>query len=164
MGSNRCLRSDIRPCLLPQRGSGPNNTTSGSGYYSVEDYTDILIYAADRHITVIPEFDMPGHSRASVASMAYRDTKLYRSANLPSYKLSAVDVQTSVTSQQHWIGNVMNPCYNTTYAFVDKILDEVIRMHKDIMDLEIFHLGGDEVAEGVLDDAPACQHLSGPKE
>ena len=164
MGSNRCLRSDISPCLIPQRGSGPNNTTSGSGYYSVADYRDILRYAADRHVTVIPEFDMPGHSRASVASMEYRDIKIRDSSSLTSYKLSDEIFDASVRSQQHWLGNVMNPCLNTTYLFVNKVLDELIGMHKGIMDLRTFHLGGDEVAEGVMDDSPACQHMPGPKE
>ena len=119
MGSNRCLRSDISPCLIPQRGSGPDNTTSGSGFYSVEDYRDILKYAADRHITVIPEFDMPGHSRASVVSMQYRDTKITHLINLTSYKLSHVVVNASVKSQQHWVGNVMNPCFNTTLCICE---------------------------------------------
>ena len=47
---------------------------------------------------------------------------------------------------------------------MNKVIDELIRMHKGIMDLKTFHLGGDEVPDGVLDDTPACQHLPGPKE
>ncbi len=57
---------------LPQLGSGPDAEGLGCGYYSTQDYKDILRRAADRHIEVIPEIDLPGHSHAAIKAMEFR--------------------------------------------------------------------------------------------
>ena len=69
VGSKRChdLTHDL--CIMPQLGSSPVVSLPGSGYYTVADYQEILSYANQRHITVIPEFDMPGHSHAAINAM-----------------------------------------------------------------------------------------------
>ena len=46
--------------------------SAGSGYYTQDEFIDILRYAHARHITVIPEIDVPGHSRAAIKAMAAR--------------------------------------------------------------------------------------------
>jgi N-acetyl-beta-hexosaminidase len=61
-------------------GSGPFTNSSGSGYYSVEEYRDILRHAVSRHVEVVPEFDMPSHSHAALKSMERRYKRL-REAN-----------------------------------------------------------------------------------
>jgi len=53
-------------------GSGPFANSSGSGYYTVDDYRRILSRAAERHVEIIPEFDMPSHSHAAIKSMEAR--------------------------------------------------------------------------------------------
>jgi len=53
-------------CLLPQLGSGPFSDNNGGGYFSRADYIEIVEYTQARHITVIPEIDMPAHARAAV--------------------------------------------------------------------------------------------------
>ena len=52
--------------IIPQFGSGPDDTTSGSGFYTQDEYREILQLAEDLHIKVIPEFDMPGHTHAAI--------------------------------------------------------------------------------------------------
>jgi len=52
--------------LIPQLGSGPTDETRGSGFYTEEDYKAILNKAANLHIRVIPEIDLPGHAHAAV--------------------------------------------------------------------------------------------------
>ena len=69
VGSNRCHDLSHNHCIMPQLGSSPISSLPGSGYYTVDDYREILTHAAERHITIIPEFDMPGHSHAAVNSM-----------------------------------------------------------------------------------------------
>ncbi|WP_409119896.1 family 20 glycosylhydrolase, partial [Streptomyces acidiscabies] len=66
IGSKRCHDLDENRCLLPQLGSGPNPETQVNGYYTTQDYIDILKFAAARQIQVIPSMDMPGHSRAAI--------------------------------------------------------------------------------------------------
>ncbi|WAR01481.1 HEX-like protein [Mya arenaria] len=69
IGGSRCHDPKEEECILPMLGSGPYSNTSGSGFFTVQDYKDILEYARDRHVQVIPEFDMPGHSRAAIRSV-----------------------------------------------------------------------------------------------
>lgn len=61
---------------MTQLGSGVDTSTSGTGFYSTEDYREILRHAVRRHIQVIPEFDLPGHSHAAVKSMRARFDRL----------------------------------------------------------------------------------------
>jgi len=58
--------------IIPQFGSGPDTTTSGTGHYSKADYREILQMADDLHITVIPELDFPGHTHAAIKSNLVR--------------------------------------------------------------------------------------------
>jgi len=57
-------------------GSGPFTNSSGSGFYTVDEYQRILRRAAARHVEVIPEFDMPSHSHAAIKSMERRYRRL----------------------------------------------------------------------------------------
>ncbi|GAL32963.1 beta-hexosaminidase [Vibrio maritimus] len=75
IGAKRCFDKSETRCLLPQLGSGPTSDNFGSGFFSRQDYIDILQYAAARHIEVIPEIDMPAHARAAVVSMEARHRK-----------------------------------------------------------------------------------------
>ncbi|MDC2889540.1 family 20 glycosylhydrolase [Psychrosphaera algicola] len=58
VGAFRCHEATEKNCLLPQLGVGPNRDSKMNGYYSFEDYKEILAYAAKRHIQVIPSMDM----------------------------------------------------------------------------------------------------------
>ena len=166
MGSNRCQNQDRDICLIPQRGSGPDKSPPGSGFYSVDDYKEILRYAVDRHITVIPEIDMPGHSRAAITAMEYRDSVIRKlnsqgsdTRDMKSYLLSDAQTDGDIKSIQNWRGNALNPCMNSTYDFVSKVLDELILMHRNVQDLRTFHIGGDEVAPGSWDDSETCKSV-----
>ncbi|XP_060608368.1 beta-hexosaminidase-like isoform X2 [Ruditapes philippinarum] len=150
--------------LLPLLGSGPGFDTSGSGYYSVEEYREILRYAKQRHIEVIPEIDMPGHSHAAIRSMKARHQKYMavkdkQKAN--EYLLSDLDhdISSGSHSVQMYSENAMNPGMESTYKFVNKIVIEVKEMHKDIMPLRVFHFGGDEVPYEAWEGSPACMSL-----
>lgn len=150
--------------MLPLLGSGPGFDTSGSGYYSVEDYREILRYAKQRHIDVIPEIDMPGHSHASIKSMKARHQKFMAAKDrekAEEYLLTDFDHDTSLGSHsvQMYSENAMNPGMESTYKFVEKIVKEVKKMHEDILPLKIFHFGGDEVPYEAWEGSPACMSL-----
>lgn len=141
-------------CILPQLGSPPSKSSTGSGFYSKADYQEILQYAAERHIQVIPEVDMPGHAHAMIHAMDAR----YRQNNDSTYLLIDPDDHTKYLSVQYFTDNAMNPCINSTYLFIDKLIEEFINLHKGIQDLKIFHWGGDEVPGAWL-QSPACEDL-----
>ncbi|MGH7577478.1 MAG: family 20 glycosylhydrolase, partial [Longimicrobiales bacterium] len=73
VGGRRGHTLDEREHLIPSFGSGPfPDELPGSGFYTREEYMDLLRYAAERHITVIPEIDVPGHARAAIVAMEAR--------------------------------------------------------------------------------------------
>ena len=79
IGSRRGFTKDESQCLYPvyYGGWNPNDTTAtANGYYTREDFIEVLQYAAKRHITVIPEIESPGHARAAIKAMEARFNRL----------------------------------------------------------------------------------------
>ncbi|XP_033746118.1 beta-hexosaminidase-like [Pecten maximus] len=163
VGSRRGHDLEEKTCILPMLGSGPNFDTSGSGYYSVEDYKEILQFAKRRHIEVIPEIDMPGHSHAAIKAMQARYCRFQEVNDVESareYLLTDFhDSESVTTSVQMYSENSMNPGLDSTYKFVDKIVKEVKDMHAEIMPLKTFHFGGDEVPYKAWKKSAACEKL-----
>ena len=130
--------------------------TAGNGFYSRKDFIEILRYAAERHITVIPEFDTPGHSRAAIKSVE----KYFERTGDASYMLSEPGDTSKYTSVQGYHDNVINVALPSTYNFIAKVFDEFISMYEEAgLKMEMIHIGGDEVPDGCWDGAPACQAL-----
>lgn len=162
IGAYRCYDLKEQLCLSPQLGSGPSKNTKVNGYFSTQDYIDIVQYANARHIEVIPSLDMPGHSRAAVKSMEVRYKK-YMANNQPKkaleYMLTELADESSYRSIQHYNDNTLNPCLSSTYHFVDKVLSEIINLHQIAeVPLKRYHIGADETA-GAWHDSPACNQL-----
>lgn len=154
VGATQCHDPTGDECIMPQLGSPPTKDSSGSGYYTVEEYKDILQYAANLHIQVIPEIDMPGHAHAIIKAMESR----HRNTGDDTYILWDPEDVSRYLSVQYFTDNAMNPCINSTYTFVEKLVDAFIAMHSGIQTLEIFHWGGDEVPGAWL-RSPACERL-----
>ena len=106
------------------------------GYYTREDIKDIVTYAAENHIMVIPEIDVPGHSEAALT--AY-----------PEYTCLKKAPETVMTFTSH----IFCGGYEETYTFLENILDEVCEMFPG----EYIHLGGDEAPKNDWDKCPVCQ-------
>jgi len=62
-------------------------------------------------------------------------------------------------SIQQFKDNAVNPCIESTYKFIDHVISQLKQMHDGIQQLSVYHVGGDEVAEGAWSLSPACQHL-----
>ncbi|KAL9962569.1 hypothetical protein ACROYT_G031679 [Oculina patagonica] len=163
VGSKRCFDLEHKKCILSQLGSGPEASTSGSGHYSVQDYKDILKYANARHIQVIPEFDMPGHGNAAIKAMLARYEKLSAQGNkaeAEKYLLSEINDTSKYLSIQYYTDDAINPCIESTYTFIEHLVQAIMDMHKDIQPLAIYHFGGDEVAHGAWTNSTACNNLA----
>ena len=162
-GSRRCHGYKENKCLPPSLGSGPFSDTFGSGFYSVSDFREILAYASARFVKVVPEIDVPGHSLAAIMAMEIREDVIMKRAQSggnsdTSYKLTdAVNPHTE--SVQGWTDNSMNPCLNSTYRFLETVIDDLINIYKGIQPLDILHLGGDEVPNNIWSTSPYCQSL-----
>ncbi|XP_053390345.1 uncharacterized protein LOC123562093 isoform X1 [Mercenaria mercenaria] len=159
IGGQRCHNPNQRKCIIPQFGSGPSNLTSGSGFFSTEDYKELLRFANEHHIQVIPEFDMPGHAHAAITSMEERYRRYHENGNeieATKYRLTDPDDKSDYISVQQWLDNAINPCVDSVYTFIGKVMDEVIELHKDIQPLEIYNFGGDEVANHAWEKSPKC--------
>ncbi|MBQ3709825.1 MAG: family 20 glycosylhydrolase [Bacteroidales bacterium] len=114
-------------------------------YYTTEEYQRILRYAWERRIVVIPEFDTPGHSRASIKAMqAYE-----RRTGDNSYRLQDPADTSHYWSAQDFTDNVLSVDLPSVYKFYGVVFDEIIRLHREAgVPLKAIHIGGDEVPEG----------------
>ena len=140
-------------CVTPDR----NDTqTTGNGFYTRADYVEILRYAQVHHMRVIPEFDIPGHSRAAVKSMAYR----IRTTGDRTYQLQDPEDTSEYNSAQDYNDNVIDVSLPSTYAFIEKVFDGLIALHAEAgVPLEAVHIGGDEVPDGSWKGSPSCRAL-----
>lgn len=166
VGSNRSHTFDERNSLHPAYGSGPFadlNTSHGTGYYSRQDYIEILKYANERHIQVIPSINFPGHARAAVVSMEARFRNLYEQGKFDEadkYRLIHPDDSSLYSSVQYYTDNVVDVGLESTYRFFETVVDDVIEIYNEAgVKLEMIHTGGDEVPDGVWAGSPACAEL-----
>lgn len=98
--------------------------TPYSGYYTQQDIRDIVAYAAEREIEIVPEIDMPGHMQAAIASYPH---------------LGCTDI--SLKPLCHWgiSQHILNP-EESTISFMKDVLDEVMELFPG----RFIHVGGDE--------------------
>ncbi|HEX9185450.1 MAG TPA: family 20 glycosylhydrolase, partial [Vicinamibacteria bacterium] len=161
VGARRGHTLDSKEFLPPAWGSGPDvDRPWGSGHYTRADYVEILRYAAARHVEVIPELEMPGHARAAIKAMEARARALRAKgdeAGAARFLLSDPEDRSVYTSAQLYHDNVMNPVLPSTYAFVEKVVDELVAVHREAgVPLRQLHMGGDEVPAGVWERSPAA--------
>lgn len=128
-------------------------SSSANGYLTKEDYIEILKYAWERRIKVIPEFDTPGHSRAAIKAM---DAYSERVGN-DEFRLSDPEDRSEYCSVQYYRDNALNVAMPSTYRFIEVVFDELIAYHKEAgVPLPAIHVGGDEVAKGAWTASPVC--------
>ncbi|HZY80743.1 MAG TPA: family 20 glycosylhydrolase [Cyclobacteriaceae bacterium] len=148
--------------LQPAYGSGPTESNHfGTGYYTREDFIEILKYATERHVTVIPEIESPGHARAAIKAMKSRHDRLMKegkSDEATRYLLQDLNDQSKYLSAQYFTDNVMDASMPGTYAFVDKVIGEIKEMYTEAnAPLTMIHMGGDEVPDGSWSGRNAAQ-------
>lgn len=135
-------------------------SSSANGHLTKEDYIEILKYAWERRISVIPEFDTPGHSRAAVKAME----KYAERTGDRSYSLTDPQDASDYISIQYYRDNAINVAMPSTYKFIEVVFDELIAYHKEAgVPLPAIHVGGDEVAPGAWTGSPACLKLMAEK-
>ncbi len=114
-------------------------------FYTQEEIRDFMAYAHDRGIRVLPEFDIPGHSRSWFVGYP----ELASGPGPYTLEASAIDP-------------IMDPTQESTYKFLDKFIEEMAKLFPDAY----FHIGGDEVDGKQWDANPKIQafiHAHGMK-
>jgi len=164
VGSRRGHTLTENEHLFPSYGSGPSvKNQSGSGHLSEADFIEILKYATERHIKVIPEYETPGHARAAIKAMDARYKRLMKAGKPQAakhYLLRDLQDQSIYKSVQGFNDNVINPSLPSVYNFIGKIIDETVSMYQTAgAPLQTIHFGGDEVPEGVWEKSPAAKAL-----
>jgi hexosaminidase len=154
IGSRRGHTLDESECLYPAFDWGwdaSDTNTLANGYYTRNDFIEILKYAKQRHVNILPEIDLPGHARAAIKAMNVRYNKYIKTdkAKAEEYLLTDFDDTSKYLSAQSFTDNVINVAMPSSYKFIEKVIDEIHKMYADAgLELKIFHLGGDEVPNG----------------
>lgn len=111
---------------LAEHGGKTSVNGDGGGYYTQKQYREIVTYAAERFITVVPEIDMPGHTNAALASVP----ELNPDGKSPSFLYEGVEVGFSSLAIHN----------EFTYDFLENVVGEVAALTPGAY----FHIGGDE--------------------
>ncbi|MGC8865117.1 MAG: family 20 glycosylhydrolase [Bacteroidales bacterium] len=155
VGAYRKHTSKNSAGLHPAYGSGPFPV---GGFYSRKDFVKILRYAAQRHITVIPEVNMPGHARAAIKAMEARYQRLVAlgdTAAAETYRLIDPSDSSRYQSAQYYDDNVVCVVRESVYHFMECVIKELAEQYKEAgAELSLFHTGGDEVPHGAWTGSP----------
>lgn len=128
----------------------PNEKATYGGYYTQEQVKDIVKYAEERNITIVPEIDFPGHSMAVLA--AYPELSVRKE---PKYVAPG-------SHFSEWYGNgkfkmlienTLNPTDEKVYDFVDTVFTEIAQLFPG----PYIHMGGDEAYHGYWEENEAVK-------
>ncbi|MDX9846573.1 MAG: family 20 glycosylhydrolase [Tenuifilaceae bacterium] len=166
VGAQRGHTTKSAAALHPAYGSGPHPFDKGknsSGFYTKQDYIELLKYANERHIIIIPEINLPGHARAAIKSMEVRYQYFVQkgdSAKANEFRLIDPKDESVYLSAQYYTDNIVNVARESTYTFLETVIDEIIEIYGEAnAPLTTIHIGGDEVPQGAWEKSPMAQEL-----
>lgn len=134
-------------------GTGNDSVRTG-GFYTQDQIRDIVKYAEDRYITVIPEIEMPGHSSAAIA--AYPELSCFPDSSTDIGTTPWAGSREGKQVQQTW--GVFKDVYaptDYTFHFIENVLDEVMQLFPS----KYIHIGGDECPKTIWKESAFCQNL-----
>ncbi|MBL4703568.1 MAG: beta-N-acetylhexosaminidase, partial [Flavobacteriales bacterium] len=108
------------------------------GFYSKEDIKEIVKYAEDLHVTIIPEIELPGHSQAAIAAYPH---------------LSCTQQRVSVANDWGVFKEIYCAGNDSTFTFIEDVLTEVMELFPS----EYIHIGGDEAPKYRWEHCSKCQ-------
>jgi hexosaminidase len=138
--------------LLTEKGQWRKETVVGSlysgiydgkphgGFYTQEEARDLIKYAAERYVTIIPEIEIPGHSLAAISC----------------YPELSCGLEDHYETATRW--GIFKQVYcpkEETFKFLEDVFDEII----DLFPSELIHIGGDECPKASWKQCPHCQAL-----
>ena len=137
--------------FAPAKSDEPKNY---GGYYTQEQIKDVIAYAKERHVQIMPEIDVPGHSSAALA--AYPDLSCFPETDDKHVRDGAPFLDWNTGGRPAAImENTLCPANENVYDFMDKVLTEVAALFP----FEYIHTGGDEAPYTFWEKSPAVKQL-----
>ncbi|MFZ1783789.1 MAG: beta-N-acetylhexosaminidase [Ferruginibacter sp.] len=140
-------------------GKGNDNKPYG-GFYTEAEIKEVVQYAKERYINVIPEIEMPGHSSAAIAAYRWLSCFPEKPTEIPANMIShnSIDEQKNgriKLVQETWgvFDDVFCAGKDSTFKFLEDVIDEVTELFPS----KYFHLGADECPKTHWKICPACQ-------
>ena len=127
-----------RPGTVIGHNTGEYDTIPVEGFYTQDEIKDIIKYAEDRHITIIPEIDLPGHMIAALTAYS---------------NLGCTGGPYEVWQRWGVSEDVLCAGNDSVYIFIDDVLDEI----SDLFPSEYIHIGGDESPKVRWEECVKCQ-------
>lgn len=132
----------------------PGEKKSYGGYYTQEDIKDLVQYAKERFINILPEIDVPGHSLAAIAS--YPELSCTEGADKYQVRFGQPIMDWSHGAPPiAMIDNTLCPANEKVYGFMDKVMTEVAQLFP----FPYIHVGGDEAPHNFWEKSPQVQAL-----
>ncbi len=123
------------------------------GFYTQADIKEIIQYAQDRNVTIVPEIDVPGHSMSAIA--AYPELSCTKDPDTKVNPGSSYSEWYKDGTFKMLIDNTLNPSDEKVYVFLDKVFTEMAVLFPN----PYIHVGGDECYKGFWTKDPGCQAL-----
>lgn len=140
-------------------GKGSDNKPYG-GFYTQEEIKEVVQYAKDKYIDVIPEIEMPGHSSAAIAAYPWLSCFPNKPTEIPAKMISQKSIEEQKNGriklvQETWgvFDDVFCAGKDSVFKFLENVIDEVIALFPS----KYFHLGADECPKAHWKLCPACQ-------
>jgi hexosaminidase len=131
----------------------PGEAATVGGFYTQADIKEIIQYAQDRNITIVPEIDVPGHSMSAIAS--YPELSCTKDPNTKVNPGSSFSEWFNDGTFKMKLDNTLNPSDEKVYAFLDKVFTEMAALFPN----PYIHVGGDECYKGFWTKDSACVAL-----
>lgn len=131
----------------------PGEKATEGGFYTHDDIREVVQYAKERNITIVPEIDVPGHSMAAIAS--YPELSCKKDANTQVSPGSPFSEWYGNGTFKMKIENALNPSDENVYVFLDKVFTEVAALFPG----QYIHVGGDECYKGYWAENEGCKQL-----
>ena len=129
----------------------PGEPRTYGGFYTQDDIKEIVQYAKERFVNILPEIDVPGHSLAAIA--AYPD--LSCSGGVENHGVSSGEEIKDWTNHVALVDDNLCPANENVYVFIDKVITELAQLFP----FEYIHMGGDETFKTFWEKSDAIKDL-----
>lgn len=136
-----------------------NDNIRYGGFYTQDEVKEVVKYAAERYITVMPEIEMPGHASAAIAAYPWLSCFPEKPTIIPTHPSNASTLRQAQGDkkmvQETWgiFEDIFCAGKDSTFIFLQEVLDEVLPLFPS----KYIHVGGDEAPKNHWKKCPNCQ-------